>query len=312
MQRTGTKEQRQNQDLALITVLQRDGRKSLKQLAAEVGVSTITLQRSIKRLIADDVLHIGAVINPEKAGFPIACMVSLEVSNAKLQRVASRLIRHEAVNTISRMTGRFNVMAFVRFRGLDELFSFSQKILDRIDGILDHEIDLCISVKKGRYTMLNPNLIDLPNRDLIDSLITDGRSSNHKLAKMLGVSPSTVQRAIKKMVDDGIMRVTAITDPVKTGLPVAVAFGLNVVPNRRHRIVEILTPHAEIEFLAKTTGRFDLLALARFPSNKSFSRFLEKSITPVKGVNNVETMLILEINYGTMYGGKLKPTVAFP
>jgi len=312
MQRTGNKEQRRNQDLALIAVLQRDGRKSLKQLASEVGVSTITLQRNIKRLIADDVLHVGAVINPEKVGFPIACMVSLEVSNAKLQRVIARLIRHEAVNAISKVTGRFNVMAFVRFRGVDELFSFSQKIVDRIDGILDHEIDLCISVKKGRYSMFNPDLLDLPNRALIDALITDGRSSNHKLAQKLEVSPSTVQRAIKKMVDDDIMRITATTDPVKIGLPIAVAFGLNVVPNRRHRIVEILTPYTEIEFLAKTTGRFDLLALARFPSNESLTRFLEKSITPIKGVNSVETMLILEINYGTMYGGKLKPTVAFP
>ena len=311
MQRTGTKEQRRNQDRVLITVIHRDGRKSLKQLASEVGVSTVTLQRNIKRLVADDVLHIGAVINPGRVGLPVACMVSLEVSNAKLQSVITRLIPHEAVNTVSRVTGRFNVMVFVRFRGLDELFSFSQKVLDRIDGILDHEIDLCISVKKGRYTMLNPNLLDLPNRSLIDSLITNGRSSNHELAKKLGVSPSTIQRAIRKMVDDGIMRITTITDPVKLGLPIAVVFGLNVMPNRRHRIVEILTPYVEIEFLAKTTGRFDLLSLARFPSNESLTRFLEKSITPIKGVNSVETMLVLEISYGTMYGGKLKPTVAF-
>jgi len=265
----------------------------------------------IKRLIADDVVHIGAVVNPEKVGFPVACMVSLEVSNAKLQSVIARLVHHEAVTTVSKVTGRFNVIVFTRFRGLDGLFAFSQEVLDRIEGILDHEINLCVSVKKGRYTMLNPDLIDLPNSSLIDFLIADGRSTNHKLAKMLGVSPSTVQRAIKKMIDADVMRITAITDPIKIGLPTAVEFGLNVVLNQRQRITEILAAYPEIEFLAKATGRFDLLAVARFPSNESLTRFLEKSITPIRGVNNVETILILEINYGTMYRGKLKPAVAF-
>ena len=312
LQKIGSREQRQNQDLTLIAILRRDGRKSLKQLAFEVGVSTITLQRMIKRLIADDVIHVGAVINPEKVGYPIACMVSLEVSNAKLQRVIAHLVRNDAVNTVSKVTGRFNVMAFVRFRGLDELFTFSQEILDTIDGILDHEIDFCISVKKGRYTMLNPNLVDSPNRRLIGLLTTDGRSSNHKLAKILEVSPSTIQRAIRKMFDDGIMKVTAIADPVKINLPIAVTFGLNVVPNRRQRIIRTLTPYTEVEFLAKTTGRFDIMVLARFPTNEALTRFLERSIAAIKGVNNVETMLILEIDYGTMYGGKLRPAVVIP
>ena len=114
------------------------------------------------------------------------------------------------------------------------------------------------------------------------------------------------------MFDEGIMRVTAIADPVKMDLPIGVTFGLNVVPNRRQRIIRILASYTEIEFLAKTTGRFDIMALARFPTNEALTSFLEKSIASIKGVNSVETMLILEINYGTMYGGKLKPAVVIP
>jgi len=307
-----SEENRQSQDLALITLLRRDGRQPMKQLAAEVGISMITLERRIRRLIAADVIHIGAVINPEKAGFPIACMVSLEVRSARLESVIAHLVRHAAVNAVTKVTGRFNVLAFVRFNGPEQLFAFSQEVLDRMEGILDYDTDLCISVKKGRYTMLNPKLIDLPTRSLVGFLVADGRTSNQKLAQMLGVNPSTIQRAIRKMMDDGVMRIVAITDPIKTGLPIGVAFGLNVVPNRRHHIVESLSPYPEVEFLTKTTGRFNILAMARFPTNESLTHFLEKTINSIKGVNNVETMLVMEVRYGTMYGGKLKPTVEIP
>ncbi len=72
------------------------------------------------------------------------------------------------------------------------------------------------------FNMTDYSSIDSNDEQLIYLLRKDGRQSSKALARQLKVSPSTVQRRIRKLVQDGTVRIAAVVDPTKSGLPLAV------------------------------------------------------------------------------------------
>ena len=60
----------------------------------------------------------------------------------------------------------------------------------------------------------------------------------------------------------------------------------------------MLAQRPEIGWVSTTTGRFDILALARFASTDELSDFVEKKVTRIEGVNNSETFICLRIGKG--------------
>ena len=60
--------------------------------------------------------------------------------------------------------------------------------------------------------------MDLIDKQIIDILQDDGRSSNAAIARDVGVSEGTVRRRLKKLIDDDYIKVIAITEPAKMGM----------------------------------------------------------------------------------------------
>ncbi|MFQ5874857.1 MAG: Lrp/AsnC family transcriptional regulator [Dehalococcoidia bacterium] len=60
---------------------------------------------------------------------------------------------------------------------------------------------------------------DSLDEQLVHLLEWDARQSSEALAKQLQVSPSTVRRRIRKLMQSGILRTVAFVDPTKLGFP---------------------------------------------------------------------------------------------
>ena len=56
-------------------------------------------------------------------------------------------------------------------------------------------------------------MLDSVDQKLIQALQADGRQSNVELAKLLGLSESTVRKRIKALVSKNIIRLTAVPNP---------------------------------------------------------------------------------------------------
>ncbi len=138
--------------------------------------------------------------------------------------------------------------------------------------------------------------IDSLAERLINLLQKDAHRSSDVLAKQLKVSPATVRRRMKRLIQNGTMRIAAIVDPAKIGLPLAAMIALDVEHDKLDSVVDQLYKRPEVGWLSTTTGRFDIMALARFPCTEELSNFIQKEIAEIDGIRDSETFVCLNIN----------------
>ena len=70
--------------------------------------------------------------------------------------------------------------------------------------------------------------MDLLDSQLINILTQDANTSSSVLAKKLNVSSSTVRRRKRSLLDQGMIRILAVPDWNKVGLPLAAIIALDV------------------------------------------------------------------------------------
>jgi Lrp/AsnC family transcriptional regulator for asnA, asnC and gidA len=137
--------------------------------------------------------------------------------------------------------------------------------------------------------------LDDLDRQILAILVVDGRASNVDIARKVRTSEATVRRRIQAMIDDAVIEVVAVADPYKIGLETHVMIGINVEFGKAHEVSEHLVSLEPIRYLANTTGRYDLVAHAYFPSNEKLYSFLADQLTDISGITDAETATVLKI-----------------
>ena len=135
--------------------------------------------------------------------------------------------------------------------------------------------------------------IDKLDEQLITLLEQNARQSSHAIAKKLNVSSATVRRRLNRLIKSDMLRISAIRNPEKTGLPVTVLVGLNIQHNLVDSVMKEIRNQPEVNWACTTTGRFDAFMFARFRSNEDFSTFLRNKIAETAGVKDSETFMCL-------------------
>ncbi|MGR5209514.1 Lrp/AsnC family transcriptional regulator [Vibrio rotiferianus] len=96
-------------DLAILSILQEDCRSPLDQIADEVGLSTVTVQRRIKRLRDSGViLRDVSVLDPEQLGWKMTFLVLVEMERERsdmLDNFRKRMINEPQVQQCYYITG---------------------------------------------------------------------------------------------------------------------------------------------------------------------------------------------------------------
>ena len=140
--------------------------------------------------------------------------------------------------------------------------------------------------------MSTPDSFD---KQLISLLGQDARQSSEALAKKLKVSSATVRRRLRKLTRNNLLHVVGVVDPANFGLPLAAVISLDVDHDKLDSAMDALVDRPEIKWVSTTTGRFDIVAMARFPSTSSLSDFLTDQLGKIDGIRDSETSVCLEI-----------------
>lgn len=113
-------------DHALLAAISRDGRATLAQLSATVGLSTSAVQSRLKRLESRGVI-VGyqAVLNPEQVGAPLSAFIEITPLDPAQPDNAPELLEHlSAIEACHSIAGDAAYMLFVRVaspRALEQL-----------------------------------------------------------------------------------------------------------------------------------------------------------------------------------------------
>ena len=139
------------------------------------------------------------------------------------------------------------------------------------------------------------------DRKIIELLQINGRASNARIARAVGVSEGTVRRRLRRLVQDEIIRVVAVPDPEKMGLSTVALIGIQADPDKLDDVAERLAALPETQYVSLTTGSFDLFIWVALLSSEELGNFLRHRVGVVTGVRRTETfvnLVIVKKGYG--------------
>jgi len=135
--------------------------------------------------------------------------------------------------------------------------------------------------------------IDDLDLEIIWLLQEDGRTSNVEIARALRVAESTIRKRLDRLLQNGVVRITAIPNLQKVGLPVEALIFLQVSPARAREVVNWLKGMPEVRSLRSTTGEYQLVLEASFSSEEAFHLFLSERLPAVPGIVRISTAQVL-------------------
>jgi Lrp/AsnC family transcriptional regulator, regulator for asnA, asnC and gidA len=135
---------------------------------------------------------------------------------------------------------------------------------------------------------------DLDHR-IVDALVEDGRRPFVKIAQELSVSEATVRQRVARLTADGVMQITAVTNPLKLGYDVICMLGLSVEASQSKAAAEALAGFDEVTYLIACTGRYDYLAEVTCRSGKHLLEFMNTRLAEVPGIHSSESFGYLSV-----------------
>ena len=143
--------------------------------------------------------------------------------------------------------------------------------------------------------------MDELDRKIIALLQGDGRASNAKIAREVGVSEGTVRRRLRRLVQQDVVKIIAVPNLEKLGYATTALVGLQTGPGKSEEVADAIASLDEAQYVAITTGAYDIFIWAGLESAESLGTFLRTKIGTIEGVQRTETFVNLAIKKRT-YG----------
>lgn len=136
--------------------------------------------------------------------------------------------------------------------------------------------------------------IDSLDLDIINLLEIDGRLPNTELAKRLNSSEATIRKRIKRLIDEGFIKVKAVRNRSMLGYWTDGNIRLTVDTRKTKEIIEELRHLKGLWYIAHLTGAadFDLEFSVR---SQDKLKALLASINAIDGVLRTEVSIRLEL-----------------
>lgn len=135
--------------------------------------------------------------------------------------------------------------------------------------------------------------MDHLDRKLIAILEEKGFQKSTEMFQILGISDRTIRLRINKMIQENVIKVIAIPNPLLLGYRDWARIGIRVAPGFLSRVAHELVQFPSVYFAATTVGRFDIMISVYFDSFAKLTNFVNLELTKVRGILFTEPMLLV-------------------
>ena len=136
--------------------------------------------------------------------------------------------------------------------------------------------------------------VDAIDRRIISLLQLDGRASNVDIAREMGLAEATVRKRMDRLLDDGVIRITAVPSLEMLGWEVETVILFDVELGQVERVGAQLAGMKEVRSVRYATGEHDMIVEAAFRSDEELLQFLTGQAARMPGVRNTFTHHILK------------------
>ena len=149
----------------------------------------------------------------------------------------------------------------------------------------------------------NSMVLDLKDRQILEMLQVDAKTSQAEIARRVGLSAASVNERIHKLEQTGVIRrYVALLDDRKVGNDIT-AFIEVFIEHPRHEpsFIEKMLALDEVQECHHVTGEFSLLLKIRVRDMEALQHLLLRQLNALEGVRQTRTVLALSTSKEESY-----------
>lgn len=148
---------------------------------------------------------------------------------------------------------------------------------------------------ENSISTLRQDDLDEVDQYIIEAMRQDGRIAFAQIAQQLNVSPGMIRVRYNRLVDLGILKVVAVTNPLRMGYKTMAMIGIRTEGEKMLQVAEQVSAFEEVIYLIVVSGRYDIIAEVVCRDHAHLLRFLTEKLYKVDGVRESESFMHLKI-----------------
>lgn len=137
--------------------------------------------------------------------------------------------------------------------------------------------------------------LDDTDLNIIEALRKDGRVAFAQIAEQLGVSPGMIRQRYTRLVEQGFLKIVAVTNPLRMGYKTMAMIGIRVDGSQLLKVAEKISKLDEVIYMIISSGRFDIFAEVVCRDHGDLLRFITEKLSTIDGVRESESFMHLKI-----------------
>ncbi|MGK0721565.1 Lrp/AsnC family transcriptional regulator [Leucobacter sp. W1478] len=274
-----------------ISLLRRDGRASYSEIARQLGTSRVNIASRLGPSLESGSVRVIAAVHPRLLGLNVLAHASIRVSGP-LDPVIEAVANLTTPVFVSETAGQYQLVCELHARDLHEL-QVDLRQLRSAPGVLEADVILYERMLSSFFLGEEPaqfeHGFDEHDLRIIDLLQVDGRMSYSDIAEEVGLSISAARARVTRLLETGAMQIGVVRGRNAASSELVFGFGFKLTGDE-HALLTLLSKDPGLEFLARTVGRFSVVATLAFPSLSDFNDLLAR-LREVESVHTVEPWL---------------------
>ena len=149
--------------------------------------------------------------------------------------------------------------------------------------------------------------MDKLDNAIMSFLQKNGRIPYTEISQNLDVSEGTVRNRINRLLNEGVLRIVGIADPVKMGYALAAMIAINVHGAKGEEVATHIATLPEVSDVLMISGEFDLMVQIYCRDSEHLSVFINSALRTIPGVSQTQTFIIMktykaDINLRPLFG----------
>lgn len=141
-------------DQRLVSILRHDGRRSISDIALELGLSRATVRARIERMeAAGDIIGYTVVLRADAVALPVRGLTMIEIEGRMLDRVVDALAGLPEIGAIHTTNGRWDLVVELSAESLADLDAVLRRVR-LVPGITASETTLLLATPRSTRARL--------------------------------------------------------------------------------------------------------------------------------------------------------------
>lgn len=264
----------------IIAILRRHGRISYSDIARQLDTTRDYVASRVNPLLQSGELRVIAAPHPRVLGLTVEAHLSIKVSG-DTHAIVEKLDQLDSMYFITIAAGAYQIIVETGLANMTELGQ-QVSMIRALEGVTEVQVLVYERVLSSFFLSEEPTTFDYNFDDtdvnIISLLQEDGRASYADIAQKVGLSLSGCRTRVQRLLESGVMQIGAIKQ--RSDMTDDLLFGVGInAHGDSSDVTELLGAEPGLEFMARTVGRYDVIATLSFNSLRDFNKTISQLLS---------------------------------